>query len=78
MIGIGLADVGRLNIGDLEGAQPDEPAQLEHHGPLDMRRRLDGVGRGRRRSSTLCTCLLLRRLKSHVGYQTLRREVYCF
>jgi hypothetical protein len=31
MVGVGLADVRWLNLGDLEGAQPDESAQLEHH-----------------------------------------------
>jgi len=31
MIGVGLTDVRRLNLGDLQGAQPDKSAQLEHH-----------------------------------------------
>lgn len=31
MVGVGLLDVGRLDLGDLEGPEPDEPAQLEHH-----------------------------------------------
>lgn len=31
MVGVGLADVGRLDLGDLESPEPDESAKLEHH-----------------------------------------------
>lgn len=31
MVGVGLLDMGWLDLGDLEGPEPDEPAQLEHH-----------------------------------------------
>lgn len=76
MAGVSLADVGRLDLRDLESPEPDESANLEHHvvpirdgGSTELVKILVG-------HPDFVRVFALRCLKSHVDYYIFRRKVY--